>query len=163
MQTKSSHTQISDQTTFKYSKTSACGQWALISDLCVIKISLMRALCMHYSHAKRERMILHDCPLLKYLLCNTSSCFYQQLVTLDRVYTCSFIFSEKFELIKDSESRLSQTDLMARYKMLDGPALDILKRKREYFADPNLDQCSVVKKIEIVQRLGLSLISVFLV
>ena len=39
--------------------------------------------------------------------------------------------------------------------MLNGPALDILKRKQEYFADPNLDQCGVVKKIEIVQRLGL--------
>ena len=47
--------------------------------------------------------------------------------------------------------------------MLNGPALDILKRKREYFADPNLDQYSVVKKIVIVQRLGLLLISVFLV
>ena len=47
--------------------------------------------------------------------------------------------------------------------MLNGPALDISKRKQEYFADPNLDQCSVVKKIEIMQRLGLLLISVFLV
>ena len=83
--------------------------------------------------------------------------------TLRRVYTYSFILSEKFELIKDSESRLSQTDLIPRYKMLYGPALDILKCKQEYFADPNLDQCSVGKKIEIVQRLGLLLISVFLV
>ena len=47
--------------------------------------------------------------------------------------------------------------------MLNGPALDILKRKQEYFADLNLDQCSVVKMIEIVQRLGLLLISIFLV
>ena len=55
-------------------------------------------------------------------------------------------FSEKFELIKDSESRLSQTDLVARYKMLNGPVLDILKRKQKYFADPNLNQCSVEKR-----------------
>ena len=81
--------------------------------------------------------------------------------TLNRVYTYSFIFSEKFELIKGSKSRLSQTDLIPRYKMLNGPALDILKRKQEYFADLNLDQCSVVKMIEIVQRLGLLLISIF--
>ena len=47
--------------------------------------------------------------------------------------------------------------------MLNGSALDILKRKREYFADLDLDQYSVVKKIVIVQRLGLLLISVFLV
>ena len=47
--------------------------------------------------------------------------------------------------------------------MLNGPALDILKRKQEYFADPHLDQCCSVEKIKIVQRLGLLLISVFLV
>ena len=47
--------------------------------------------------------------------------------------------------------------------MLNGPALDILKRKRGYFADLDLDQYGVVKKIVIVQRLGLLLISVFLV
>ena len=47
--------------------------------------------------------------------------------------------------------------------MLNGPAIDNLKRKQKYFADPNMDQCSVVKKIEIVQRLGLLVISVFLV
>ena len=47
--------------------------------------------------------------------------------------------------------------------MLNGPAFDILKRKREYSADPDLDQYGVVKKIVIVQRLGLLLISVFLV
>ena len=47
--------------------------------------------------------------------------------------------------------------------MLNGLALDIMKRKREYFADLDLDQYGVVKKIVIVQRLGLLLISVFLV
>ena len=57
-----------------YSKTSACGhllfsgQWALISGPYVMKTSLIRALCMHYSRAKRERMILYDCPMLKHLL-----------------------------------------------------------------------------------------------
>ena len=47
--------------------------------------------------------------------------------------------------------------------MLNGLALDIMKRKLEYFADLDFDQYGVVKKIVIVQRLGLLLISVFLV
>ena len=46
---------------------------------------------------------------------------------------------KNFELIKGSNSRLSQTDLIATYKMLNGPVLDILKCKQEHFADSNLD------------------------
>ena len=34
--------------------------------------------------------------------------------------------------------------------MLNGPALDILKRKQEYLVDSKLSRCSVVKRIEIV-------------
>ena len=66
------------------------------------------------------------------------------------VNTYSFIFSEKVELVKDSELSLSQTDLIARYEMLNGPALDILKRKQEYLVDSKSNRCSGVKRIEIV-------------
>jgi hypothetical protein len=46
------------------------------------------------------------------------------------------------KLIKDSDRRLSQRDLPAKYKLSTGAVGNILKRKQEYFDDFGSNQAN---------------------
>jgi hypothetical protein len=53
---------------------------------------------------------------------------------------------KKVELIRDSERNESQRDLATKYEISKGAVFNILKRKQEYLADYESNQCSETKR-----------------